>query len=238
MSQYPPPSWEVPSPAPGGPGGSQDAPPAWGTPPGQAPAWGATPAGGTAQNTWEQQAAWSPSGQGFRVPPPPQPPRTDEPFLLRKAVLVPLTALIAFAGGFAVSSVVTTVEALQPAIDDIQQAVEGQDTGSLGGFDGESGPAAGGTITGTVTSDDMEFTAITVYPDVAGDFTVDATVEHTGDVALEGASLTAEVLADDQVLGTADTTVSLEPGDTTTVTLVGFDDYEETWDGVRFSVDR
>lgn len=211
MSSEPPPasSWGSPE---------TSSPPAWGSPAPSAPTWG-TPAPSYGSPTGSSTGGWS-------APPPPfsQPPQ--EPFLLRRAVLIPLTALVFFGLGYAVSAAVTVAENIDlgSVFDDIESG-----TGN--------GDGAGTSIEGVQRFGDLSLSRTRVREDIAGDFEVIVQVENRGS-ELGAVTITAFLIEGGDRIGEVSSIESFEADETRDVTLIGFDDYVDTFDDIEFEVDE
>lgn len=86
---------------------------------------------------------------------------------------------------------------------------------------------------GTITLEGLEVIHIIVCSDVADDFAFEATVTNTGSEDID-ATIGFEVLdASGASLGSGETDVALDAGESTTETAVSFDDFDAGWSEAR-----
>jgi len=159
---------------------------------------------------------------GWSVPPPPFNPAPREPFLLRRAVLVPLTALVFFGVGYAVGVAATVAGEI-----DFDQVFEDLETGSSDST----------SIEGVQRFGDLTISHTRVREDFAGDFEVLIDVENRGDDRV-GVTIEAFLLQDDRRVGEVSATESFDSGESREVQLTGLDDYVDTFEDIEFNVEE
>jgi hypothetical protein len=134
--------------------------------------------------------------------------------------------LVFFGLGYAVSAAVTVAENIDlgSVFDDIESG-----TGN--------GDGAGTSIEGVQRFGDLSLSRTRVREDFAGDFEVIVQVENRGS-ELGGVTITAFLIEGGDRIGEVSSIESFEADETRDVTLIGFDDYVDTFDDIEFEVDE
>lgn len=87
--------------------------------------------------------------------------------------------------------------------------------------------------TGTVTLQDVDVSDIVVCSDSVDDYAFSATISNTSDEAVSTGVQFEALDSSGEVLGTGDTFVSLEPGASSTESVISFDGYDGSWTELR-----
>jgi len=134
--------------------------------------------------------------------------------------------LVFFGLGYAVSAAVTVAENIDlgSVFDDIESG-----TGN--------GDGAGTSIEGVQRFGDLSLSRTRVREDLAGDFEVIVQVENRGS-ELGRVTITAFLIEGGDRIGEVSSIESFEADETRDVTLIGFDDYVDTFDDIEFEVDE